>query len=545
MSKQRKRRVLILTESRKLSTGFGTFAAELLPRLFATGKYDIAELASYTTSIDWQDTHWPVYGVMPLPGEKQYEEYYSADPYTQWGMLRFDDVVLRFKPDIVISYRDPWNDKWIIDSPYFGMFRWIWMTTCDSAPQKVEWLHAMKRADILLTYSPYGTRVIEGQTKNRLKVFDWVGAGVDYDVFVPIPNQRAHKRKHGIPEDSIVIGTVMRNQKRKMFAELIRCFAEVKKRAPNAILLLHTSYPEKFGWQINSLLVEFGVANSTYMTYKCKHCKSFSVLVCRDAITRCPACQQQAAVLAGVSNGCTREELSEIYNLMDIYVQYAICGGLEMPIYEASACGIQTVVVNYSAMEDAVTNVHAIPVEPILARELEGNADRSGPNNPAMISTLINLCGKVHTQQWQQKRLDLRYAAMKLYNWNRVSDIFQRAIDTVDISKNISYGAPRRYRDIPSNVPEGLSNKQLIEWIFFHYLQDPDEFFNYRMMQSLCFLNFGVEFGPGFVNKITREDLINKFKAAGERKLVYDQIRTGQRPYQLPQFIVEAERRVV
>ena len=43
----RKKKVLFVTESHQVASGFGTYAKQVLPRLHATGKYELAEFASY------------------------------------------------------------------------------------------------------------------------------------------------------------------------------------------------------------------------------------------------------------------------------------------------------------------------------------------------------------------------------------------------------------------------------------------------------------------------------------------------------------------
>ena len=47
-----KKRILFIGEASFLNTGFSTYYRELLPRLAATGKYEIAELGSYAQQSD-------------------------------------------------------------------------------------------------------------------------------------------------------------------------------------------------------------------------------------------------------------------------------------------------------------------------------------------------------------------------------------------------------------------------------------------------------------------------------------------------------------
>ena len=41
----RKKKILFVTKSHKLASGFGTYAKEILQRIYDTGKYEIAQLA--------------------------------------------------------------------------------------------------------------------------------------------------------------------------------------------------------------------------------------------------------------------------------------------------------------------------------------------------------------------------------------------------------------------------------------------------------------------------------------------------------------------
>jgi len=47
-----KKRILFCGEASFLNTGFSTYYRELIPRLVATGKYEIAEMGSYAHQQD-------------------------------------------------------------------------------------------------------------------------------------------------------------------------------------------------------------------------------------------------------------------------------------------------------------------------------------------------------------------------------------------------------------------------------------------------------------------------------------------------------------
>ena len=56
-----KKRVLLVSESHHLASGFGTYAKEVLTRLWSTGKYEIAEFASYGNDEVGERVPWRYY----------------------------------------------------------------------------------------------------------------------------------------------------------------------------------------------------------------------------------------------------------------------------------------------------------------------------------------------------------------------------------------------------------------------------------------------------------------------------------------------------
>lgn len=71
-----KKRILFVGEASFLNTGFSTYYRELLPRLVATGKYEIAEFGSYARQDDPQVAsfirgRWKFYGNNPMTPEEQ------------------------------------------------------------------------------------------------------------------------------------------------------------------------------------------------------------------------------------------------------------------------------------------------------------------------------------------------------------------------------------------------------------------------------------------------------------------------------------------
>lgn len=117
-----KKKVLFVSESHHLASGFGTYAKEVISRLHATGKYHIAEFASYGHHNHTKDVPWDYYGNLPEPSNSAENEQYNATSLNHFGFWRFSHVLLDFKPDIILTYRDPWMDQWIKDNPLRSFF---------------------------------------------------------------------------------------------------------------------------------------------------------------------------------------------------------------------------------------------------------------------------------------------------------------------------------------------------------------------------------------------------------------------------------------
>lgn len=549
----RKKRILFVSESHKLASGFGTYANEVIPRLYKTGKYELAELACYGQPESFKDTDWLTYGVAPMSkGEEEYAKSYS-NPQVQWGIIRFNYAVLDFKPDIVAAYRDPWMDQHIAESSLLPFFHWVWMPTVDSAPQKEEWIYNLfNRCDGLLAYSEYGIRELDKQTNGKVKPVGCASPGIDPSTFNIIPNKKEHKKKFGLPEDSFIVGTVMRNQKRKMFPELMKSFKQFLNQAPKEIaeksyLYLHTSYPEKMGWDFSSIMHEFGLGSKLLTTYVCKVCKKYSVCQFSDAIAHCEHCGNMSGVLPGVSNGIDHKDLVNVYNLMDLYVQYAICEGFGMPQVEAAACGTPIASIDYSAMEDVVKYTGGYPIKPNLAREIETNADRSGPNNKNLVDIMLS-CASQNADKKNMQRLKTRKGCIDRYTWDIAAKSWEDYFDSVELGNKLPWNHPPRMNMIPKfeDIPKDMNNLNFLEWMYSKFVQDEYHLYNYEMMNFFRDMSFGATISDKSLGKADQKSIYEKLKSRAEMRVAYDHIRCGliQPSSESIKFIEEAHRRM-
>ena len=83
-----KKKVLFVSESHNMASGFGTYAKQVLPRLAATGKYELAEFASYGDYNSVNDLDWLYFG--NAPNNEEEKKVYDQNVANSFGLWRFD-----------------------------------------------------------------------------------------------------------------------------------------------------------------------------------------------------------------------------------------------------------------------------------------------------------------------------------------------------------------------------------------------------------------------------------------------------------------------
>ncbi len=288
---------------------------------------------------------WKFYPVMPHSSDAEGLRAYHSSHTNQFGAGRFAQVCLDCRPDLVADIRDFWMCEFQYRFPLRHYFTLIQQPTVDGSPQKSLWLDGYRSCDEILTYSEYGKRILENESNGKIKVRAIASPGADIDVFKPVEDKAAHKVKVGLPPDSFVVGMVSRNQKRKLFYDLIEAFAmwynQTKRKKPElakkTFLYLHTSYPD-VGYDIGRAIMEFGVGSQVLMTYLCTNCQAVYTSRFAGELMKCVKCGQSSAHMPHANHSVPRQVLADIINLFDLYVQYSISEGYGMSISEAKSC---------------------------------------------------------------------------------------------------------------------------------------------------------------------------------------------------------------
>ena len=514
-----KLRILMCSEASFISSGFGTYTKEILSRLHKTNKYTIAEFASYGMVNDARDKSidWTYYANAVNPDDSRHAEYNSrAD--NQFGRWRFEKVLLDFKPDVVIDIRDYWMSAYQKDSPLRKFFHWILMPTVDSEPQQEDWIDTYLSADAIFTYSDWGADVLRRQSSNNINYIDTTSPGVDLSVF-NIKDKKHTRSIFNLPEDYIIIGSVMRNQKRKLIPELFASFRKLLDKIETSqpdlgkklFLYLHTSFPDQ-GWDIPEILKDNRISNKVLFSYICKNCGNVHCDVFSGPVKTCPKCAEKLAVFPSVSHGVSSEKLSEIYNLFDMYVQYSICEGFGMPQVEAGACGVPVMTVEYSAMCDIIKKLNAYPIK-IKARfkEMETKAIRVYPDNDSLIEHILSFINTPKKFQ-DKKRKEIRELTEKHYDWDKISNKWEKYLDSMSFRSNWSNtNPPLNTIDIndKSNKPNNKDHFDHMITMCSSYLNNTSEAGSMTYLNMLRDVDYGFTI-QGSIRESNYAEIINR-----------------------------------
>ena len=524
----RKKRVLFITEATYLNTGYSTYSKQILDRLYDSKKYEIAEFSVYGGADDPRrgSIRWKNYANMPEQGRTDHLEVYNSNPSNQFGAWRFERVCLDFEPDSVAMIRDYWMDSFVYHSPYRRIFKTAWMPTVDAKWQNEEWVDVFSNMDYVLTYSDWAKGILKEQGGESINLCG-VASPCAPPVYVPM-DKMACRKELGIPEESHIVGTVMRNQRRKLFPVLIEAFGRYLKESgsTNTYLYMHTSYPDA-GWNLAQLLHDNEVSSRVLMSYVCEKCKKLDVSLFNDSRKQCSNCKQFSSCPSSVSNGLDDSTLAKVYNCMDLYVQPANSEGWGCPITEAASCGIPLAVTDYSAMEDFVDKLDAYPIElSDTYKELETGCERAVPSKDSLVNIFKDFFSKP-----KEERLELSNKTRRLYeenySWEKTVKVWSDVIDDCPFADWKADANIMPVVDIPINQE---SNNAFMEAICASYIPyDPykNSYFMNAMLRDLnrgmTKVNFdsffgqeGNPFSDGKNRSMSRENvkafLINRLK---------------------------------
>ena len=356
MSHSKKLKVLFHSNHSRLVTGFGKNAKNILLALHEDPDIEVVEAGNGAKFGADLMTPWESYGTHPsnpsvlqaIQGDGPKER------MAQYGFYTIDQIVEKCKPDVYLGVEDIWAFSDYQNKPWWNKINKVLWTTLDSLPILDQALQMEPHCDKMLVWASFAEQEMK---KLGHKNVETLHGAVDYTHFNALENRTELRKKFGI-NDSFNVGFVFKNQLRKSVPNLLQGFKLFQKDNPEikTKLLLHTDWGEiGQGWDIPRYIREMQVdPNDVLATYVCHSCNFYYVGPYQGEDKTCPKCGKEKTFKTKNSlKGITEKELNELYNCMDVYCHPFTSGGQELPVQEAKAAGLITLVTEYSCGTDS------------------------------------------------------------------------------------------------------------------------------------------------------------------------------------------------
>lgn len=199
----------------------------------------------------------------------------------------------------------------------------------------------LKKVDMPIAMSKFGQR--QAWKVHGIKT-EYIPHAVDRNLFYKLEDDKIEelKIKWGM-EGKFIVGTVARNQGRKMLDRGLKAFSKFAEGKDDVMYLFHTD-PEDVAsvFNILELIQRYKLQNKVIFTGT-KYYKGF-----------------------------TYHEMNEVYNIMDVHLLSTSGEGFGIPTIEASACGVPSLVTNFTTTQELLVEngVCGIPIK-CLGTELD------------------------------------------------------------------------------------------------------------------------------------------------------------------------------
>lgn len=337
-------------------TGFGKNMKNILLALFNDPDIEVIEIANGIYQGSDVKTPWKTYGT--APSDQSLIQRIGNEPAktqaASYGFYTIDQIIEECQPDIFIGIEDIWAFREFETKPWWGKIPKIIWTTLDSLPLLYEVKNVYEKCDKFLVWASFAEQEMKRLGMDKVETLH---GAVNYSNFKPLENKQEIRAKFGL-SDEFVIGFVFKNQLRKSVPNILEGFKIFKEQNPEskAKLLLHTDWSDnQNGWDIVRFIEEKGLKMEEILSsYVCHRCGNYFVNSYIGEEKDCPACGCSKSVNTKTSVvGVSEQQLNEIYNCMDVYCHPFTSGGQELPIQEAKAAGLITLVTEYSCGTDS------------------------------------------------------------------------------------------------------------------------------------------------------------------------------------------------
>lgn len=359
-----KPKVLIVSDSAFLDTGFGRVAREIGTALCLAG-YSVTQLGWF---------HRPTDKLVPfrvIPTDRSSPEMSMLD---QYGQLTYPQVINKVKPGLVIALGDEWMLKHLVKHPRTAPL--VGYVPIDSVPVSRKWAMTFGAFDRLVVFGGFGNRGVRAADPSLEP--DVIPHGVDTKTFRPL-DSKDELRSRIAPKAKFLVGCVARNNVRKNIPRLIKTFRQFINPSTtcNACGSLVFQQVNQCGSCGGSDLVQTAAKTDSslylHMTAEDPAGHDLHELISRFGLGEYVCMPVGMKVGEGVSD--TR--LNEVMNGFDVFALPTTGEGFGLPIAEAMSCGLPVVVTDYSGHKEYVEGAGELIRVLEFETAKEGNGERA------------------------------------------------------------------------------------------------------------------------------------------------------------------------
>jgi hypothetical protein len=323
--------------------------------------------------------------------------------------------------------------------------------------------------------------------KEGIKVCFAATPGPDTNLFSPPADKREHKASMGLNPDWFIVGSVMRNQPRKMFPEILWAFAQYIRRleddgelelAAKSYLHLHTSLSD-VGWDIAAEIQKYHLSHKVLLTYiDDKTKKPYLGFYKGNPGWSMISPGNKCSFTPNTGGQLSREALADIVKCYDFYVQYSICEGLGIPVLEANACGVPATGLAYSATAEIVVEPYNTPLKVAAWRQELPKNETSQRRAMGKIDNLVDAIfdfARLPDSTKAERGRMARETTLKKYHSGVFIDGFKSVLESIDNGgyRAVWNDAPQIFEPNITQVPPFVTNEDFIVWAYANVLGRP------------------------------------------------------------------------
>lgn len=480
----RKKRILYISDSPGVFTGFGKACKLILKHLYSTGKYEITQLSQGLQNGSPLFLRFPWKTEGAIPTDPNIINEINQDPgkgrAASYGEFVIEDVVKRVKPDVIFSVNDSWGNLFVADKEFFKHIPTVCWTTFDSLPLLPDTVDKAPKIKHYWAWSSFAENEFKRLGHNHVKT-QYPPVNLEHFKPLPLSHKKEIRKKHGIPENAFIVNFTFRNQLRKLVNTLLEGYALFRKEhndIKNTFLHLHTNFSE--GWDIPRLCKQYGVnENEVLATYVCRETGDYFILPYKGQDLDNPKTQSKKTLITvNIQNGISEEQLNECYNIADFYCHPATSGACEIPCVEAAAAGKIVATCDYAYGEDIIRkNKGSIPIEYTFYAEHGTQFLKSQPR-PFSIAKIMHQVYSMKPMRRAEMEEKSRQWALENYSHEKVCKEFEDFIDSLHSLDDAAFDyADKKRKYNPSAViPQVSSDKEYVLKLYQDILDlNPDE----------------------------------------------------------------------